>query len=83
LNWLSNPQHGTAASGYLSSDHGDYIKVYANGELVLSSENGVSTTSPQSQSVTIPANQEVILTYRLLKTKGSSLNASAQISYYD
>jgi len=83
LNWLSNPQHGTSTPGYLSSDYGDYIKVYANGELVLCSENGVSTTSPQSQSITIPANQEVILTYRLLKTKGSSLNATAQISYYD
>jgi hypothetical protein len=83
LNWLSNPQHGTSTPGYLSSDYGDYIKVYANGELVLASENGVSTKSPQSQSITIPANQEVILTYRLLKTKGSSLNATAQISYYD
>jgi hypothetical protein len=83
LNWLSNPQHGTGTPGYLSSDRGDYIKVYANGELVLASENGVSTTSPQSQSITIPANQEVILTYRILKTKGSSLNATAQISYYD
>jgi hypothetical protein len=83
LNWLSNPQHGTSTPGYLSSDYGDYIKVYANGELILSSENGVSTKSPQSQSVTIPANQEVILTYRVLKTKGSSLNATVQISYYE
>jgi len=81
LGWLSNPQHGTSTPGYLSSDRGDYIKVYANGELVLSSENGVSTKSPQSQSITIPTNQEVILTYRLLKTKGSSLNATVAISY--
>jgi len=83
LNWLANPQHGTSTPGYLSSETGDYIKVYANGDLVLSSENGVSTTSPQSQSITIPSNQEVILTYRVLKTKGSSLNATAQVSYYD
>lgn len=81
LNWLNNPTHGTDIPGYLSSDYNDYIKVYANGDLVLSSENGVSTTSPQSQSITIPSNQEVILTYRVLKTKGSSLNATAQISY--
>jgi hypothetical protein len=83
LNWLNNPLHGTGTPGYLSSDYGDHIKVYANGELILSSEDGVSVTSPQSQSITIPSNQEVILTYRILKTKGSSLNAAIQISYYE
>lgn len=83
LSWLNNPQHGTSIPGYLSSDISDYIKVYANGELVLCSDGGIDAVSPQSQSIVIPSNQEVILTYRVLKTKGSSLNASAQISYYD
>lgn len=83
LNWLNNPQHGTAIPGYMSSETGDYIKVYANGELVLASENGSSTVSPHVQHITLPSNQEVILTYRILKSKGSSLNATAQISYYE
>jgi hypothetical protein len=80
LNWLDNPQYGKTP-GYVSSEPGDYIKVYANGELVLSSEDGTNTVNPTRQSITIAPNQEVIITYRILQSKRSMIDATVKISY--
>lgn len=82
LNWVNSPLYGKNP-GYMSSGPGDYIKVYANEQLVLSSEDGLDTRTPINKSVTVAPNQEVILTYRIVQSKASNLNASVMLSYYE
>lgn len=82
LNWMNNPLYGKNP-GYLSSGPGDYVRVYANNELVLSSEDGLDKVSPHHKAITIASNQEILFTYRISQSKASNLNASVKLSYYE
>lgn len=80
LNWMDNPLFGKNP-GYTSSGTGDYVKVYANEQLVLSSENGTNVQSPLLKSIIVPPNQEVTIVYRILQSQSTNLNASVKLSY--